>query len=80
MIGSVQQALLAELNAQRRHVVATLDGLTDAQLVAVVPPTTWAPVAAVHHLALDVERWWFQAVVADDPNAWAFFSAHADGA
>ncbi len=60
--------------------VQALEGLSDAQLHTAVPPTTWAPVAAIHHLALDVERWWFQAIVADDPRAWAYFDAHPNGA
>lgn len=72
--------LLAELRAQRRHVIAALDGLSDVQLRTPVPPTTWAPVAAMHHLALDVERWWFQAIVADDAGAWSYFEANPNGA
>jgi hypothetical protein len=27
----------------------------------------------VHHLAVDVERFWFRAVMADDPAAWVSF-------
>jgi uncharacterized damage-inducible protein DinB len=72
--------LLAELTGQRRHVMATLNGLSDSQLRTPVPPTTWAPIAVVHHLALDVERWWFQAIVADDAAAWAYFEANPNGA
>jgi Protein of unknown function (DUF664) len=72
--------LLAELATQRRHVIATLDGLSDTQLRTPVPPTTWAPIAAMHHLALDVERWWFRAIVADDASAWAYFKANPNGA
>lgn len=34
----------------------------------------------MHHLALDVERWWFQAIVANDRRAWAYFGANPDGA
>jgi hypothetical protein len=72
--------LLAELRAQRRHVLAALDGLTQVQALTVVPPATWTPIAALHHLALDVERWWFQAVVADDSSSWAYFDANPNGA
>ena len=71
--------LVAELNGQRRHVVKTLDGLTIEQQRTAVPPRTWAPLTVLHHLALDVERWWFQAVVANDPQAWAYFDANPDG-
>ncbi|MHA3700887.1 mycothiol transferase [Jatrophihabitans sp. YIM 134969] len=72
--------LLAELQSQRRHVLATLTGLSHEQLTDPVPPTTWAPAAAVHHLALDVERWWFQAVIADDRRAWEYFEENPHGA
>ncbi len=72
--------MLAELVDQRRHVVRTLTGLSDFQLRTPTPPRTWAPIAAVHHLALDVERWWFQAVVAGDAGARAYFEAHPGGA
>lgn len=40
----------------------------------------WAPIAAIHHLALDVERWWFRAIVGGEPAAWAFFAANPGGA
>src|SRR6185312_11883460 len=67
-------------NAQRRHVKATLVGLSEAQEWGPVLPSGWAPIAAVHHLALDVERWWFHAIVANDPNAWNYFDMNPGGA
>jgi hypothetical protein len=72
--------LMAELRGQRRHVIKTLDGLSVEAQSTATPPRTWAPLTVVHHLALDVERWWFQAVVANDPQAWAYFDANPDGA
>lgn len=72
--------LMNKLRAQRRHVIATLDGLSDAQLHTVVPPMSWAPIAVLHHLALDVERWWFQAIVANNGRALAYFEANPGGA
>jgi Protein of unknown function (DUF664) len=72
--------LMAKLRAQRQHVLATLDGLSHAQLHTAVPPMTWAPIVALHHLALDVERWWFQAIIANDAVAWAYFEANPGGA
>lgn len=71
---------MPKLRAQRHHVVATLEGLSDAQLHTVVPPLTWAPIAALHHLALDVERWWFQAIVANDARALGYFETNPGGA
>jgi Protein of unknown function (DUF664) len=72
--------LLAELRSQRRHVKTTLEGLSDAQRRAPVPPMTWGPIAVLHHLALDVERWWFQAVIDGDETAREFFDANPGGA
>ena len=80
MTADEARALLDELAGQRRHVRSALDGLTGTQLWTPVPPTTWAPVAVPHHLALDVERWWFQALVAGDADARAYFDAHPGGA
>jgi Protein of unknown function (DUF664) len=77
---SETSVLLNGLRAQRHHVVATLEGLSNLQLRTAVPPMTWAPIAALHHLALDVERWWFQAVVANDARAWDYFEANPGGA
>lgn len=73
-------SLLSELRGQRRHVVGTLSQLNETQLHTPVPPTTWAPIAAVHHLALDVERWWFSAIVAGDDEAWTYFDQNPGGA
>jgi hypothetical protein len=77
---SETSALLDKLRAQRRHVVATLDGLSNEQLRTAVAPMTWPPIAALHHLALDVERWWFQAVAANDARALDYFEANPGGA
>lgn len=74
------KSLLSELHNQRRHVLDTLSQLNETQLSTPVPPTTWAPIAAVHHLALDVERWWFSAIVTDDAEAWAYFDQNPGGA
>lgn len=70
----------AELTSQRRHVEQALAGLPDAALWTPQPPTTWAPAAVPHHLALDVERWWFSAVVQGDEAARRYFDEHPGGA
>jgi hypothetical protein len=72
--------LLEQLESVRRHVIGALEGLTTEQLRTPVPPTSWAPIAVPHHLALDVERWWFQGIVAGDRAAWAYFDADPGGA
>jgi hypothetical protein len=72
--------LLAELQSQRRHVKATIDGLSETQWRSPMLPSSWAPIAAVHHLALDVERWWFHAIVVNDPTAFRYFESNPGGA
>jgi uncharacterized damage-inducible protein DinB len=71
-----KQALLETLASQRRHVLGTLDGLSEEAQQRPVLPSGWTCAGLVHHLALDVERFWFRAVMAgeqveDAPeNAW----------
>ncbi len=55
--------LLETLNGQRRHVLGILDGLSDEDLRRPVLPSGWSCLGLVQHLALDVERFWFRAVV-----------------
>ena len=60
------EVLLSSLNAQRDHVLGVLDGLSDEDLRRPVLPTGWTCLGLVQHLTLDVERFWFQAVVAGE--------------
>ncbi|MEU7558151.1 DinB family protein [Streptomyces eurythermus] len=60
------RALLRVLDGQRRHVLGILDGLDAAALRRPVLPSGWHCLGLVQHLALDVERFWFRAVVAGD--------------
>ena len=60
-------AMVKSLNAQRHHVLGILDGLGDEELSTPVLPTGWTCMGLVHHLAVDVERFWFQAVIAGTP-------------
>ncbi len=75
-----ERALLMEaLAGARAGLLAILDGLCDEDLTRAVLPSGWTPVELVHHLTVDVERFWFRAIVAgeeiaftDDPRAgWA---------
>ena len=61
--------LLSYLAAQRRHVLAALDGLDDDAMRRSVLPSGWSPVQLVHHLAVDDERFWVRAVVGGDEAA-----------
>lgn len=56
--------LLKELDAQRQHILDILDGLDDDALRRPVLPSGWSCIGLVHHLALDVERFWFRGVIA----------------
>ncbi|MEO3742250.1 DinB family protein [Plantactinospora sp. B5E13] len=72
--------LRAALDDQRRHVLGIVDGLTGEELRRPVLPSGWSCLGLVNHLALDVERGWFRAVVggqrvvidelAGAPDAW----------
>ena len=60
------------LTQQRSHVIGILDGLSDEDLHRPVLPSGWTCLGLVNHLALDVEQFWFQEVVAgetSDPGA-----------
>ena len=46
--------------------LSTLDGLADVDARRAILPSGWSVVGAVQHLALDVERWWFPAVLAGE--------------
>ncbi|WP_212755337.1 DUF664 domain-containing protein [Flexivirga aerilata] len=73
-----QELLLASLAAQRRHVLSAFHGLDEDQLHRSVLPSGWTPLALVHHLTIDVEMWWFGAVVDGDAAVRAEIEA-ADG-
>jgi len=60
------QALLDCLESQRAHVLGILEGLTDGELRQPKLPSGWAILGLVHHLAVDVERFWFREIVAGE--------------
>lgn len=64
--GPELDALLAQLRAQRAHVLGALDGLSEEDLRRPVLPSGWSCLGLVQHLAVDVERFWFRAVVAGE--------------
>lgn len=61
-----RETLLAYLNAQRKHVFGILEGLSEEDLRRPMLPSGWTCLGLVQHLALDVERFWFRAVVAGE--------------
>jgi uncharacterized damage-inducible protein DinB len=71
------QAFVSSLADQCNHVLGILEGLSEEDLRRPVLPSHWTCAGLVHHLAIDVERFWFRAVVAGEPmpddepdNAW----------
>src|SRR5258708_14489918 len=71
------QVLLSSLAGQRKHVLGILEGLSEEALRRPILPSHWTCAGLVHHLAIDVEQFWFRAVVAGEPmpddepdNAW----------
>lgn len=65
--------LQAYLTEVRRHVSGDLEGLSDEQLRQPMLPSGWTYVGMVSHLAIDVERFWFRAVMAGEQEAWDSF-------
>jgi hypothetical protein len=59
--------LLDALDAQRRHVLAAVDGLSDAQLRSSALSSGWSPVGLVRHLTLGGERYWLHTVMGGEP-------------
>jgi Protein of unknown function (DUF664) len=53
------QALVASLADQRNHVLGILEGLSEEDLQRPLLPSHWTCAGLVHHLAIDVERFWF---------------------
>ena len=64
-----QQTLLRYLNGQRERIFEALEGLEVDDLRRPVLPSSWTCVGLVNHLSLDVEHFWFQAVIAGDQAA-----------
>jgi hypothetical protein len=71
--------LLEALAAQRRHILAAIDGLDDAQLRTAVLPSGWSPIGLVRHVTLGGERYWFHTVMAGEPlDYWPVADAALD--
>jgi len=72
--------LMSYLTSQRNHVLGILDGLDDEEKRRPVLPSEWSCLGLVQHLTLDVERFWFRAVVAGEPAAIDGLGAASDNA
>lgn len=65
---SEKEALVRHLTAQREHILGASKELDDDALRRPILPSGWACVGLVNHLAIDVERFWFGAVVAGEDD------------
>ncbi len=61
-----RRVLLSTLDGQREHVLGILEGLSDDALRRPVLPSGWNCLGLVHHLAIDVERFWFRRITAGE--------------
>jgi len=61
------ELLLGHLDAQRRHVLGILDGLSEEQLRRPVLPSGWHCLGLIKHLAWADEHYWFRCVVGGEP-------------
>jgi len=72
------ERLLRWLEGQRRHVLGAIEGLDEEALHRRVLPSGWNCVGLLQHLALDVERFWFRAVLPGDAEVIAGFDTIED--
>ncbi|HEY4017790.1 MAG TPA: DUF664 domain-containing protein [Pseudonocardiaceae bacterium] len=63
------RVLLDALAGQRGHVIGVVGGLTEESLRRPVLPSGWNCVGLINHLALDVELFWFSAVMSGQKDA-----------
>lgn len=61
--------LLRYLNDQREHALGILEGLDEEALRRPAMPSGWTCLGMIQHLALDIERFWFRAVIAGEQAA-----------
>ena len=66
MTKAEKDVLVGRLQGQRDHILKAVAGLSDADLRRPVLPTGWTCLGLIQHLTLDVERFWFTAVMAGD--------------
>jgi hypothetical protein len=73
------RVLLASLVWTRAHVLEALEGLPEEALNRAYVASGWTPLDLVRHLTIDVERYWFRAVMAGEPDAVAFAAGESSG-
>ncbi len=63
----IKQFLIDSLDSERRHVLATVEGLTDDQLREVVVPSGWSLMTMLKHLTVGIEHYWFSCIIGGEP-------------
>ncbi len=66
---ALHEALIAQLDRHREHVLAGIEGLGEHALDRVVAPSGWTLRRMVTHLLYDVEIFWMGAVLGADRSA-----------
>lgn len=79
-LGAETELLMSYLAGQRRHVLGILDDLDEEELREPVLPSGWSCAGLVQHLAVDVERFWFRAVMGGEEAAVDSVSGNSDNA
>ncbi|WP_114907580.1 DUF664 domain-containing protein [Ornithinimicrobium murale] len=69
-----RSALLAQLESERRHVLATVDGLHDAHLTRTIAASGWSIAQLLNHLTYDDEIFWASAILGGDDEAMALIT------
>lgn len=68
-MSALQEALIAQLEHHRGHVLSAIDGLRESALDQTVAPSGWTLRGMVTHLLFDVEIFWMGAVLGGDRTA-----------
>lgn len=61
--------LLAHLDAERRHVLAAVEGLSEVDLTRAAAPSGWSIAQLLNHLTYDDEIFWGGAVLGGDEES-----------
>lgn len=64
-----RDVLLAHLQSERAHVLATLEGLAEEDLTRAVAPSGWSMAQLLQHLTYDDEIFWVSAILGADEEA-----------
>lgn len=61
-----RSVLLSHLSAERKHVLAAVDGLSEQSMTGEAAPSGWSMAQLLNHLIYDVEIFWAGAILEGD--------------